>query len=203
MMKSLICLLILFLYTSCAKFGSNRTDSEALKETNARHHSKVLSPSDWETPVPLKQTTLIQANLLNLCRVVRAHSELRYGPGVLYKIHNLLVPYNSNAIVLEQKGKWVKVAIPKLMQSGWIHTKALKRFKYDNADYISIETSLLPVLRTKHQVKKIYVSDKQVELKVDIPKNIPFVLLNSQTERNLLWIPQSNSIAWVDKKDLL
>lgn len=200
-LKSVSCAtFLLFISLGCLSVRESR-----VKQPSYEH----LPPVSTETILPqntqsdfsnIKKTLLeIPNELLNEAVVTRQHAELRLGPGEQYSLDDTIIGAGTKIVTFERFGAWQKVFIPMLKKEGWLHHKTLKPEKSSKQEVTIASTNLpiISILKNVHQVSS-YPDKRKVKFK--IPKGAVFLAIKYEKEKVLVWIPETNSVAWLSSQ---
>lgn len=196
-LRSLFILLpLLSVVNSCALFSHSQEEplhvqtSTAVPETFARQ--------DDLTGV---QALIIPDVALALVKTTRNQVELREGPGLVFQLKDEILPRDKTLIVIEKAKKWTKVFDPSSHTTGWVHQQTIQRIPSKGRKE-TIALSVLPKAFAVSPIKKIYDYKDGIPIEVNIPKGSPFIRVREDSERSLVIIPQTASLAWINKKDI-
>lgn len=161
---------------------------------------KTLRPEGFEKKiVELNQNAVLDSGILKIIRVQREHAELRKGPGARFGIQDDVLKRGHKGILIEAKGVWRKIISIDGELSGWLHKKSIVR--HYEKEKIKISFDRLPVVVAIRDVNRMYDYKDISLLNVKIPKGTPFIAFQKHKWRTLVWLPQTNSLAWVSQKD--
>lgn len=164
---------------------------------------KTIVPDSFEKKShELGKNAVLGKETVKVLRISRNRAELRKGPGTNYEIQDEILKNGETCLLLEEMGVWRKI-LPLTdegtKKTGWVHKKTIS---VDNSvDKISINLNKLPAVVAIKRVNKIFSYSKMEQIKVDIPKGTAFVALQKHKWRTLVWLPQTNSLAWVSQRD--
>jgi hypothetical protein len=162
---------------------------------------KTELPRDFNSQNELLSgKALLPAHTLELLEVVRKRAELRKGPAITYDLKDKTALKGDVGIPLNTKGVWKKVYLIESGTSGWIHGKTVSSLE-GNPKMISVDLKKLPVVAAYKPTKTIYDYPTIKKLDVDIPKGTTFIVFKKYKWRLLVWLPQTNTMAWVAQKD--
>ncbi len=165
----------------------------------ARVHSTTIipEPGKYKThPTYLE----MDSHLVDIHKVVRPIAEIRVGPGVHFPIQDQTIGKGEIIVVMEKLKHWVKVYTPFRSLTGWVHQKTIQSTPYQKN--LKIPFQKLPsVFVIKNLTKLIdYHSKKPTIIKA--AKGAFFKSLKKEKSLTLIYIPQSNSIAWIKSGDI-
>lgn len=143
----------------------------------------------------------VPKNMVAISAVIRPRAEVRLGPGSQFELTNLLLPEGSRVLVFQQIGVWRQVLVPPQWQRGWIHYQALSPPKL-NLRPVDIDLKRLPTVLALRSVLKAQSFPEQKPLKVEVPKGSMFHSLQISAQAALVWLPETNSVMWLSRKDV-
>lgn len=143
---------------------------------------------------------VVPRGAVELLKVGKNTVEVREGPGTQFAIQDQFLGVDDILIVTGRLGVWVKFLGLHNGRSGWIHRATANEFVPQTSE-LKVDMDLLPVVNAVRRVNRIYSYQDQKKHKVDIPKGVSLVALKRETRRILVWLPQNNTLAWVDGSD--
>lgn len=196
-----------------AALGCQTPDSD----TAAGHHGKVKQrhlatttlsretklPAAFGKPLSSSKPGLVQvpAGMLLMSEISRPRAELRTGPGIQFELADKILTQGTKVIVFMKVGVWAKVIVPGNWQSGWVHGQTLAPTQL-NAKVIVIDMSRLPTVLALHPVDSAASFPAQTKLSVEIPKGAMFRSLRFAENDALIYLPATNSVMWMSRKDV-
>lgn len=187
---AIICLILATLMvSSCATNSPVKPSLETEIPEDFHDNNKLLSG-----------TAVLPAQTLELLEVVRNRAELRKGPAITYDLENEIANKGDVGILLSSKGVWKKVYWIDSEKSAWVHGKATAQMR-NSPKQISVDLKKLPVVAAYKPTSRIYDYSSIKRIKVDIPKGTTFIVLKKHKWRLLVWLPQTNTLAWVAQRD--
>lgn len=169
--------------------------------------SSIIKPKDTtKLPVGYEYNTdrlnsmgLFDGSFFNNVITTRNNVEMRHGPGVRFDLKDKIYPKDTIGIVTESIGNWVKFIPVGGGITGWIHAKTVR--SYNQTEKITMSFRKLPIVTAVHRVTKVFDYKSLEKFATIIPKGTAFVALKKHKWRLLVWIPQTNSLAWVSQRD--
>jgi hypothetical protein len=159
----------------------------------------VLPSSFKKEGESLNKMAVLHPKTLKLYSVKRSKAELRKGPGVGFDLKDVILKKGALGILIEEKGVWRKIIPLENKDSGWVHKKTIEVSKQNSEIEISLRK--LPAVVAVKRVERMYDFSTIKQLKVNIPKGTAFVALQKHKWRTLVWLHQTNSLAWVSQRD--
>ena len=131
--------------------------------------------------------------------------EWRKGPGLGFEIHDDLLTPSTEVILTRVAGPWLKVCPlassplegSEAVRVGWIHVRSLAGRPYRNPRALRVPTVALPVVFAKEPIHKLGEFSRNRWHKVNIPKGSAFLGFAASSENTLVWLPQTQSVAWL------
>lgn len=164
----------------------------------------TIVPERFTSTLPRKIAPLPRAiprSMLAVAEVVRPRAELREGPGADFMLHDALVAQGTRVIVFGRVGVWQKVLIPGSWQMGWAHRQALSEIR-PSERAINIDMNRLPTVLAIRAVESARAFPSLSELRVEIPRGSIFRSLMENDWGTLVWLPETNSVIWMARKDV-
>lgn len=196
-LRSLCILLpLLSVANSCALFSHS-------PEEPLHVQSITTIPETFTRQDDLKgvKALIIPDSALAIVKTTRNQVELREGPGLAFQLKDEVLPRDKTLIVIEKAKKWTKVFDPISHASGWVHQQTIQRMPSKGHKEV-VALKALPKAFAVSSIKKIYDYKAGIPIEVNIPKGTPFIRLREDSERSLVIIPQTASLAWINKKDI-
>ena len=190
--RSLACVVLLFILPTlgaCSYF--NQEDSKL--SFGAVRFSTIL-PDSFLAQTKTAGTVEMPISLIEAYQSNRNHVDLREGPGVNYRLKGSLI-LGEVLILSARKGVWRKIVSLDRNVRGWVHHKRLSRVLNDK-NIVSIYPARVQQVFAIRDVHHIYSYSKRRQLSVKIPKGRSFPLLRKKGKWNLIWLPETNSLAW-------
>jgi len=157
-------------------------------------------------------TTVVTPNTLSVLRVppgmlaisevVRPRAYLRQGPGTHFEVGDQPVTKGTGLIILAEVGVWKKVQLIPEAHVGWIHHRALSE-PHPNKTPVRVDAKNLPTVSTLRSLTFIESFPKHERIPMSVPKGSVFSFLRSNHEGYLVWLPVTNSVLWLRRKDAL
>jgi hypothetical protein len=143
----------------------------------------------------------VPAGMLMVSEIARPRAELRTGPGIQFELADSILTQGTRVIQFMKVGVWAKVIVIGTWQSGWVHGQTLAEAK-PNTRAITIDTNRLPTVLALHPVGSVASFPDQAKLAVDIPKGAMFRSLRFADNDALIYLPDTNSVMWMSRKDV-
>lgn len=136
--------------------------------------------------------------------IVRPRAELRSGPGVQFPLKEDVLTKGTKVILFERLGVWQKVLAYEGKGdriSGWVHYQTIKD-SYKSQLEMTISVRDLPSLVVARKISKVYTNPSFDLKKVEIPRGKVFNWLCRRNKKYLIWIAETNSVAWLLEEDV-
>jgi len=209
------------LFSSChhpEKTGSS-LGSEAADAAAASYVTLGLTPEVLtETRLPQRfgdsaaraakvESLTLEAELVRSAVTVRPRTEVREGPGVAFLLSEALLPAGERVLVYELVGVWRRIVAPGRGVRGWVHRGALRFDRHaerprDAKLKLSVSPTLLPLVFAARPVTQVYLYPGLQPTKTEIPAGSAFFLLKEASGRKLIWLSETNSVVWVNAKEM-
>jgi hypothetical protein len=144
---------------------------------------------------------VVPKDMLAIAEVVRPSAEVRAGPGPQFELTDVVLPQGAKVLAFAQIGVWQQVIVPGRWIRGWIHRQALSQPKA-NDQAVALDLARLPTVLALHPVDSAQSFPDQSPLKVAIPKGAMFRSLMLGANGALVWLPDTNSVMWISRKDV-
>ncbi len=166
-------------------------------------HAGTRLPEAFGKPLISGKPGLLQvpAGMLLVSEIARPRAELRTGPGIQFELADKILTQGTSVILFMKVGVWAKVIVPGSWQSGWVHAQTLAEAK-PNAGPITIDMNRLPTVLALHPVAAVASFPEQAKLLVEIPKGAMFRSLRFAENDALIYLPDTNSVMWMSRKDV-
>lgn len=160
-------------------------------------------PDAFGKPLTAGKAGVVQvpAGLLTVSEIARPRAELRTGPGIQFELSDKILTQGTKVIVFMKVGVWAKVAVPGTWQSGWVHGQTLAEMK-PNPHAMTIDVNRLPTVLALRPVTTVASFPDQTKLPVSIPKGAMFHSLKFAENEALIYLPDTNSVMWMSRKDV-
>lgn len=142
----------------------------------------------------------VPPGMLALSDVVRPRAYLRQGPGTHFEVGDQLVSKGTSVIILAEIGVWKKVQLMNEGKVGWIHRRTLGS-PYTNKNFVKVEAKNLPTVSTLRNLTSIEAFPTHERIPMNVPKGSVFSFFRSNREGFLVWLPVTNSVLWLKRKD--
>lgn len=144
---------------------------------------------------------LVPERLLNESEVTRPRAEVRSGPGSQFELTDEVLPQGAKVIVFSQVGVWRKVLVPSSGRKGWVHQQALAEPRPTKAP-LPLDARELPTVLALRPVEEAKSFPARESRAVAIPKGTMFRSLMDSGNETLVWLPETNSVLWLSRKDV-
>lgn len=206
--KSVIFAGILAGLTACQTPETEATAVQTPK-TRPRANAEALNadtrlPDTFGKPLASSKAGLVKVppGMLLLSEIVRPRAELRTGPGIQFELSDRILTQGTRVIVFMKVGVWAKVVVPgNGWQSGWVHGQTLAAAR-PNDKPMTIDPNRLPTVIALNPVGSVASFPEQKELPVTIPKGAMFRSLRFADKKALIYLPETNSVMWMSRKDV-
>jgi len=170
--------------------------SSLLNQSKFSIKSTTKVPEHFLEQVETKSRLEIPQGMLELWQINREQVEVREGPGVDFELKVSLLDYGENVIITARKGVWRKFLSLDTKIRGWIHYRRLSPLE-KKIDSIVIPVKNLEKVFAIRDVNKVYSYGDNKQQSVHIPKGRGFPFMKQKGDKNLVWIYETNSVAWV------
>lgn len=178
------------LCSSCFHSKDSINDGfKLIKLKNKLQTSRGNNLSQYELYIPSK--------LLRLVEVKTYFAPFREGPGFNYPIKDKLLLKKSIHVELDSYGQWTKVLNLTTGKKGWIYKDFVHLVDSPKKNY-KIRLDKLPLFMTVKDSSIIRSFDKKSLIRKAVPKGSYFISLNSSKKEKLVWLEDSNSLAWLE-----
>ena len=147
---------------------------------------------------PRFESIIVPARTMLLGKVRIYDMSIRKAPGFKFPVQNKFIHYGSQVVLLKSHNNWVKVLTSKYPKiSGWVHRSSIGQVRLNSSEFVISLNDLSGVFAVR-RVHKMFDHISRRPLYTSIPKGRRFHLLRQEGSRNLIWIPETNSIGWLD-----
>lgn len=167
-------------------------------------HAATRLPEAFGKPLTSNKVGLVQVppGMVLLSEIARPRAELRTGPGIQFELADKILTQGTRVIVFMKIGVWAKVIVPSgTWQSGWVHGQTLAEAK-PNEKPLTIDVNRLPTVIALNRIATVESFPDQVKLSVEIPKGAMFRSLRFADNDALIYLPDTNSVMWMSRKDV-
>ncbi|MBP6217488.1 MAG: hypothetical protein KA436_02755 [Oligoflexales bacterium] len=198
--------LCLFTIVGCSQPLKKISDpiSAAKKTVTIKEQTELHSESGlniWQMGDTLPEELLVPSSLVQTSEVRKDYVELRAGPGSAYPLEKRLLNKGEKLVLLSRIGSWRKVLALRDHEKGWAHIKTLG--PGHSKETLTIRTKDLPTVYTKKLISTVQAYTKDREpLSVVIPKGTTLGCFQKFSNRVLVWVPSTNSVAWIAAEDI-
>ncbi|MCX6105697.1 MAG: SH3 domain-containing protein [Proteobacteria bacterium] len=185
--------------------GKISSSSDAMSSESPTHlKSLTLLPTSFSSKLSAEPVAKAEVppQMLLISQVVRPHAEMRVGPGTQYELLDATLDRGADAIVLAQHGVWLKILPVISGASGWVHRQALSRPRL-NVQPFSLSLQRLPTIQVVHDTNLVWDFPSSKQWHVMIPRGAMFRQLRLNGNGALVWLPETNSVMWLSRKDVL
>jgi SH3-like domain-containing protein len=164
----------------------------------------TVLPKAFERTLPAEPQgpVVVPAGLLLVSSVVRPRAEVRSGPGIQYELADNVLEQGAKVLTFARVGVWQKVVVIGTWQKGWVHSGALSA-QAPSAAPLTVDMRRLPTVTVVHDVETVQAYRvANPPLKVAIPRGAQFRSLRLAAADTLVWLPQTNSVMWMSRKDV-
>jgi hypothetical protein len=212
-MRSLLaCAALGIALSGCQTVEERRSDPQVAAAKAAARRARMPKPVAPTTIIPERFSTTLPEKLdagprsvpkamLSVAKVVRPRAELREGPGPEFMLHDTLLAQGTQVLVFSRVGVWQKVLVPGSWKKGWIHRQALSEVR-PSERAMRIDMSRLPTVLAVRGVDKARAFPSLSEVQVEIPRGSMFRSLKENDWGTLVWLPETNSVMWMARKDV-
>ncbi len=142
----------------------------------------------------------VSPGLVLVSRVERPRVEMREGPGTQFSLVDQILERDQVVVVFERTGSWYKVLLPESGALGYVHHQTIALPDSTRVP-VEIPASTLPAIFARRDVKISYDYETEQKLPVEIRKGAVFAMLKRNRWRVLVWLPDTGTVAWLDRKD--
>jgi hypothetical protein len=164
------------------------TDLKSLDSNNTSLNPKILS------------ILQVPPGMLALSDVARPRAYLRQGPGTHFEVGDQPVSKGTSVIILAEIGVWKKVQLMHEGKVGWIHRRTLG-IPYTNKIPVKLEAKNLPTVSTLRNLTSVEAFPTHERISMNVPKGSVFSFLRSNSDGFLVWLPVTNSVLWLKRRD--
>jgi hypothetical protein len=191
-------IVILFSMVGCIPWTSSTPKSLPILSVQSVQPRTVI-------PVALaaenqNESTLLQIpnSLLSFSHVTQPAAEMREGPGSQFPLQGVLLETGDRVLVLDHYRKWVKVFQGDTGRSGWMHQQSLTPLSTQTGSF-TVDTRALEALVVTPGRSLMSYPDQAI-VPLPIPVGRVFFVLKKEKKRSLVWLPESQSVAWVSNQ---
>ena len=145
---------------------------------------------------------IVAPYVLMTSKVVRPRAEIRVGPGSQFELLEGSLSQNAEVVVLSQHGNWFKTIPIHDGPAGWVHQQTLSRARL-NTHSIHLRTMRLPVVQVAHDTDRVWLYGKNKLVTARVPRGTIFRSLRLTEQGALVWIPETGSVVWLSRKDVM
>ena len=200
---------ILWSLVGCAAlvgcFGKLSSSSDTLSSASPSHlQASTVLPTRFSSSLSAEPAAkaVVPPQMLLISQVIRPRAEMRVGPGTQYELLDATLDRGVDAIVLAQHGVWLKILPVISGASGWVHRQALSRPRL-NTQPFSMSLQRLPTIQVVHDTNLVWDFPYSKQRHVMIPRGAMFRQLRLNGKGALVWLPETNSVMWLSRKDVL
>ena len=164
------------------------TDLKSLDSNNTSLNPKILS------------ILQVPPGMLALSDVARPRAYLRQGPGTHFEVGDQPVSKGTSVIILAEIGVWKKVQLMHEGKVGWIHRRTLG-IPYTTKIPVKLEAKNLPTVSTLRNLTSVEAFPTHERISMNVPKGSVFSFLRSNSDGFLVWLPVTNSVLWLKRRD--
>jgi hypothetical protein len=205
--KSLIATALLPL-VACNTFSSHETSGMNEVATPVPLAGSTVIPNEMKNLDPssaalsAKHAPILQvpSGILAMSEVIRPRAYLRQGPGTHFEVGDQLILKGTSVIILAEIGVWKKVQLIPEAKVGWIHHRALSS-PHPNKNPVRIDAKNLPTVSTLRSLRFVESFPSHERIPMAVPRGSVFSFLRSNLEGYLVWLPVTNSVLWLKRKD--
>ena len=171
-----------------------RAEVQARTELPDAFTAELANDSDVTLTVP--------PGMLLVSTVERPRAELRLGPGGQFELADAVLAKGTPVVVLEQVGVWCKVLTQgRAPMGGWAHEQALGAIALSRAPLL-LDASRLPTVLATRLVPSVESYPGRERVVTAIPRGALFRSLVVGEVDALVWLPETNSVMWISRKDV-
>lgn len=202
-------LILLLISLSCAtpaKFAPEVAErQDSIKPLVTSIEAKTIIPRSFDRqPISLDPSHLVKIpkQLLSAAMIVRPRAELRMGPGSTFDLLDSILEENDKVMIFDTIGVWSKIVSLRLGIGGWVHKKVLALDESAPDSNIEVATKLLPTVIAIEAVTHMYSYGDLAKIPVRIGKGSQFIALRKIGGRTLVWLADTNSVAWISEEQV-
>jgi len=188
---------LLALVTSCA---TSTTETPQPPENLVKNHT-ILPESFGSQGAELFTHLLVPNELLRLSVVSRPRAEVREGPALHFPVQDNILTVGDKVIEFQRVDVWSRIIAVKSGQRGWVHYQTLQR-DHRVPQKVEVETQLLPNVFTKVEGARLYDYPSQRALEASIPRGRALRMLMQGRSRAIVWLAETNTVAWIELEDI-
>lgn len=160
-------------------------------------------PEAFGKPLSASKSGLVQvpSGMLLVSEIARPRAELRTGPGIQFELADKILTQGTKVLVFMKVGVWSKIIVPGSWQQGWVHGQTLAEAK-PNDRAMTIDMNRLPTVLALRPIDQVETYPAQAKVPVAIPKGAMFRSLRFAENEALIWLPDTNSVMWMSRKDV-
>ncbi len=127
--------------------------------------------------------------------------ELRVAPTTKAPLHSTLLSQGERVLKMESVGAFKKIQTLSGSLSGWILNDQAHA-AHKTKQKVTINIAMLPSIYSVREHIPLKRFDDGLEINTDMPKSTPLKVVKTYDNRVLVWADITNSLAWVDAKDV-
>ncbi len=138
--------------------------------------------------------------LVMMSRIDRPRAEVRLGPGPDYPLSDAVLTQDLQVITWQKVGVWQKIVTLNGEIQGWVHSAALGKMSV-NQQRLKLKVATFPIVSLVRDVTAVFDYASAEEVQVVWPRGTMYVMLMENSRRKLLWVKNTNSVAWINRED--
>ncbi|MEZ4743591.1 MAG: hypothetical protein R3B45_14295 [Bdellovibrionota bacterium] len=146
-----------------------------------------------------KDALRVPANVLELARVVRKKAEVRDGPNSSFLLQDQILDKDELVVVIDAIGVWKKVFAYQREITGWVHADMIENVAL-RTDMITIKINSLPVVVAVQPLNYMHTYPDRQKKHIYIRKGSQFIALKRGMRSVLVWLTETNSVAWLPQE---
>lgn len=139
---------------------------------------------------------------LEVAVINRPFSEVRVGPGAEFDLTDYVLAEKTQVVVLDQSGYWRKVVNSKMQTPGWVHVQSMTRSTLNDAPVV-LSLRFLTSLLTVKPISTAGQFPTLASVNAQYPRGAQFFLLRRQGRKQLVYLPNIRTVAWIDQGEAL
>lgn len=180
-------------FSNCSQDNKQLTEPVLIKT--------ITEDLNVETAQPLPERLIVPAHIIPVYEVSRRHAEVRTGPGLQFPIAPRHLKKHDKVILLYTHKYWMKIADPKSGKLGWVHKKTLTWTK-PKTNIMTVSNRSLESVFVSDNFAPLYDYKSKKRLSVMAPKGHPLKVFYSKGRHLLVYLPSTNSVAWIMKESV-
>ena len=162
----------------------------------------ILPPDNPQEPDwPSQLTLLIETQLLDIYKIVRPTVEMRDGPGLNYPLDANLLQEGDLVVKIADHGIWRKVLVLTSGEKAWVHYRTIKAYR-PSKKYISMKLNHIPRVFVSGPISHAIDFSTGQKRPWSPAKGRPFPVLQKRGKLTLVYLPETNSLAWLTSRDV-